>query len=76
MNQPDPQSFQELKHQPKSTHGGTHGSSHISSRGWPCETSMRGEVLGPLKARCPAVGKCWDRLAGGGGLVKRGREMG
>jgi len=30
-----PQSSQGLKHQPDSTHGGTHGSSHICSRGWP-----------------------------------------
>jgi hypothetical protein len=31
-----PQNSQGLNHQPKSTHGGTHGSSHICSRGWPC----------------------------------------
>jgi hypothetical protein len=30
------QRFQGLNHQPKSTHGGTHGSSYICSRGWPC----------------------------------------
>jgi hypothetical protein len=30
------QSSQELNHQTKNTHGGTHGSSHICSRGWPC----------------------------------------
>ena len=30
INQPDPQSYQGLNHQPTSTHGGTHGSS------WEC----------------------------------------
>ena len=43
-----PQSFQGLKHQPKSTHGGTHG--NICSRGWPCWTSVEGEASGPVKA--------------------------
>jgi hypothetical protein len=33
-------SSQGLNHQPKSTHGGTHGSSRISNRGWPCRASM------------------------------------
>jgi hypothetical protein len=42
MNQPIPQSSQGLNHQSKSTHGGTHGSSSICSRRWPCQTSMRG----------------------------------
>jgi hypothetical protein len=54
---PSPQSSQELNHQPKSTYGGTHGSSCICSRGWPCQASMGGEALGPLKARCPSVGE-------------------
>jgi hypothetical protein len=39
-----PQSSQELNHQPKTTHGGTHGSSHACSRGWPCQASMGGKV--------------------------------
>jgi hypothetical protein len=46
-----------VKIQPKSTHGGTHGSSHIYSRGWSCEISTRGEALGPAKALCPSVGE-------------------
>jgi hypothetical protein len=50
INQPDPQSSQKLNHQPKSTHGGTHGSSHICSRGWACQTSMGGEAIGLVKA--------------------------
>ena len=45
-----PQSFQGLNHQPKSTHGGTHGSSHICSRGWPSGSSMGGGARGPMKA--------------------------
>jgi hypothetical protein len=35
IKQTPPQSSQGLHHQPKSTHGGTHGSSCICSRGWP-----------------------------------------
>jgi uncharacterized protein YqcC (DUF446 family) len=52
INQPEPppQSSQGLNHQFKSTHGGTHGSSRICSRGWPCQASMGGEALGPVKA--------------------------
>jgi hypothetical protein len=50
MNQPVPQSSQVLNYQPKSTHGGTHGSSLICSRGWPCWVSMEGKALGPVKA--------------------------
>jgi hypothetical protein len=48
---------QGLNHQPKSTHGGTHGSSCIDCRGWPCQASMGGEDLVPVKALCPSVGK-------------------
>ena len=44
------QSSQGLNHQPKSTHGGTHGSSYICSRGLPCLTSVGGEAPGPVKA--------------------------
>ena len=39
------QSSQGLNHQPKSTHGGTHGSSYICSRGLPYLASMGGEPL-------------------------------
>jgi hypothetical protein len=42
------QSSQRLNHQPKSTHGQIQVSSSICSRGWPCQSSMGGEVLGPL----------------------------
>jgi hypothetical protein len=68
-----PQSSQGLNHQPQSTHGGTHGSSHICSRGWPCWTSVGGEALGSVKVLCPSVGECQDREAGVGRLVSRGK---
>lgn len=50
--------FQGLDHQPKSTHGGTHGSGHICGRGWPCWTSVGGAALGPEDFRCLSVGEC------------------
>jgi hypothetical protein len=34
VNQPDPQCSWGLDHQPKSTHGKTHGSSHTCGREW------------------------------------------
>ena len=52
------QSSQGLNCQPKNMHGGTHGSSCIYSRGWPCLESMGGEALGPVKAQFPSVGEC------------------
>jgi hypothetical protein len=54
INQPDPLELPgTIKHQPKNTHVGTHDSSHICSRGWPCRTSMGGETFGPVKAHVP-----------------------
>jgi hypothetical protein len=42
-----------LNHQPKNTHGGTHGSRYICSRGWPYLTSMGGEGgLMPQRRGC------------------------
>jgi len=35
----------------------------------PCWASIRGETLGPVKARCPSVGECHGREAGGSGSV-------
>jgi hypothetical protein len=40
---------------------------------WPCQTSMGGEALGPVRARCPSVGECQGREAEVGGLMSRGR---
>jgi hypothetical protein len=45
-----PQSSQGLNHQPRSTHGGTQGSNHICSRGWPCLASVGEEAISPVKA--------------------------
>jgi hypothetical protein len=67
-----PQSSQGLNHKPKSTHGGTHGSSYICSRRWPSQSLMGGEALVPVKALCPSVGECQGQEAGVGGLVSRG----
>jgi hypothetical protein len=58
MNQPERQKPRVRNHQPKSTHGGTHGSSCICNRGWPSRSPMGGEALGPMKAGCPSVGEC------------------
>ena len=54
-----PQSSQGLNHQPKSTHGEMHSSSHIRSRGWPCGTPIR-KALGPVKCQCHSVWECQD----------------
>jgi hypothetical protein len=62
-----PHSSQELNHQPKSTHEQTHGSSCICSRGWPYWTSVGGEALGFMKARCLSVGEFEGGEAGVGG---------
>jgi hypothetical protein len=49
------QSSQGLNYQLKSTHGGTHGSRCIYSRGGTYLASMRGEAVGSVKAWCPSV---------------------
>ena len=58
------QSFQVLNHQPRSRHGGIHGSYCIFSRGWPCQASMGEEALGPMKAQCPSKVECKGTEAG------------
>jgi hypothetical protein len=62
-----PKSSQGLNHQPKNTHGGTHESSCMCSREWPCWVSMGGEALGPGKAQCHSVVGCQGREEGVGG---------
>jgi hypothetical protein len=62
-----------LNHQSKKTHGSTHGSTCICSRGWPSQSSMGGEALGPVKVLCPSVGECQGQEEGVGGLVSRVR---
>jgi hypothetical protein len=54
-----------LNHQPRSTRGGTHSSSHICSRGWTRGGSMGEEALGPMKARWPNLGE-WKAGRGDG----------
>jgi hypothetical protein len=66
-----PKNSHRLNHQPKSTHGGTQGSSCICSRGWCSWTSMGGEALGSMKALCPSVGECQGQGVGVGELVRR-----
>jgi hypothetical protein len=63
------QSSRGLDHQPKSTRGGTHGSSLICGRGWPCWTSVGGATLGPEGIRCSSVGECQGRKMGVGGWM-------
>jgi hypothetical protein len=58
------------------SHGGTHDSSPICSRGWSSWSSMGGEALGPMKAGCTSVGECQGREAGVSRLVSRGSGEG
>jgi hypothetical protein len=66
----------ELNHQTKKTHGGTCGSSYICSRGWPSQSSMGREALGPVKALCPITGEMPEPGMGVGRLGSRGRGRG
>ena len=70
------QSSLELNHQPQKTHGGTHGSSCICSRGWPSWPSMEGEDLGLVKVLCPSIGEYQGQEVGVSGLGSRGRGEG
>jgi hypothetical protein len=71
-----PESSLGLNHQPKKTHGGTHGSSCICNRGWPSWSSVGGEALGPVKILCINIEEFHGQEAGVGGLVSRGRGKG
>jgi hypothetical protein len=64
-----PQSSQRLNHQPKSTHGGTHGSSHRCRTGLPYLASVRGEAFGPFEAPCLSI-EGWGGEAGVGWFVR------
>ena len=72
MNQPVLPELPGTKPQPKNTHVGTHESSCICSRGWPNQTSMGGETLGPAKALCPSVKECQGEGIFGEETRKRG----
>jgi hypothetical protein len=80
VNWPDLQSSQGLDHQPKNTHGATHGSGCICGRGCPCWTSVGGEALGPESVQCPSVGECQGRRRGvgrwGSNLIEAGVSEG
>jgi hypothetical protein len=76
MTSQTPQSSLELNLQPKKTHGGTHGSSCICSRGWPSRSLIEGEALGPETALCPSIGECQGQEAGVGELGSRGGGRG
>jgi hypothetical protein len=47
---PRPPKLQGLNHQPRSTHGGTYGSSWIRSRAIPYLAPLRGKALGSVEA--------------------------
>jgi hypothetical protein len=70
------QSSEGLSHQPKSTHGGTHGYSCVFNRGWPCQTSVGGEAFGPVLVLCSSIGDCQGQEVGLGWLVSRGWGIG
>ena len=55
MNEPD---LPELPGTKPSTKEGVSWLQCIYSRGWPCQTSVGGEVLGPVKVQWSSVGKC------------------
>ena len=52
MNEPD---LPELPGTKPSTKEGVPWLQCIYSRRWPCQTSVGGEVLGPVKVQCPSV---------------------
>jgi hypothetical protein len=52
------------------SHGGIHVSSQICSRGQPCQASMGGEALGPVKAQCSSIGECQGWEAGLNGWLR------
>ena len=53
-----PQSSLGLNHQPKKTHGGTHSSSCICSRGQPIRSWMGSKSLVPVKVLCHSIREC------------------
>jgi hypothetical protein len=73
MNNQNPQSSQGLNHQSKKTHGGTHGSNCMCSRGCPSQSSMGREAC---EGSVPQYRECQGQEAGVGGLGSRGRVKG
>jgi hypothetical protein len=60
-------SSQGQNHQPKSTHGVTHGSSYLCSRGLLYLASMGREALGPVEAGYSSVRGTVEQWSGNGG---------
>jgi hypothetical protein len=52
------QCSQGLDHQPRRLQEGIHGSRYKCSRGWPCLTSMGGQVGGLVEVRCHRIRQC------------------
>ena len=50
---------------------GTQDFSCICSRGWPSQSPMGGEALGPVKVPCHNIGECQGQEAELGGLESR-----
>jgi hypothetical protein len=61
-----PLSTQGLDHQPKNTHGATHGAGHICGREWPCCTSVEVEALQSEGVQCPSVSEWQGERTGVG----------
>lgn len=70
VNQPDTCSSQRLDHEPKSTHGGTHGSYCVCGSGWPCCISVGEAALGLVGVQGPNVGECQGRKEGMGRCIE------
>jgi hypothetical protein len=77
---PSPEIFQGLNHQPNSTHGGTHGSSPICSRGWHCLASVVVEALGVGRLNSPVYWNTrvvrWKWVGGRGSILMGEGESG
>jgi hypothetical protein len=62
--------------QSKKSHGGTHVSSCICSKGWPSQPSIGIEALGLMKVLCPSIGECQGQEAEMGESGNRGSGRG
>ena len=79
---PPLQISQGLNNLPKCTHGGTHGSSWICSRGLPYLAPKGEELPGLVEARLPRIGIYttrvvrWERVDGWGSTLKEAEGIG
>jgi hypothetical protein len=58
------------------TYGGTHISSSICSREWPCWSRVGGEALGPMKTLCLSIGELAPGTGSRSGWVGKQGERG